>query len=196
MEIIADCTHRLLKPALHRAACETGQVPVSQTAMSLHNSRARYISFASYFTCGFIICVLIAGCKTPSCSEQNFARGFDAKRVAELARDSYKVAWAAQYWARYDLRFGVYHPTALDREAVYYLNHISRKVHWIANDVEKNPATPRCSSKASYDIVAFDAKMLRARYRPDSFRPKTGAQIEQLLQMTDEISSYYELKSP
>lgn len=177
-------------------ACWTGCVLVSQTAMNRHKSKGHSRFSPSLFTCGLIACLLAAGCKTPHCSEQDFARPFDPQRVAQLAHDSYKVAWGARFWARYDLTNTVYHPTGLDWEAVRYINRLSQKLPWVAHDVEKNPTSPRCSSKASYDLVAFDAKMLKARYRPASFRPETDAKIERLLTMMDEISFYYQLKSP
>jgi hypothetical protein len=71
-----------------------------------------------------------------------------------------------------------------------------RQAPWIAHDIEKNPNTPRCSSKSSYDIVAFDAVMLKARYSPTSFTRHTDGLIERLIQLTDQIASYYELKTP
>jgi hypothetical protein len=136
---------------------------------------------------------LCIGCKT-SCSEQDFAKPFDAQRVAELSHNSYRVAWQARFRAREDLRHLSYHPTKLDWEAVRYLDRLFRQAPWIANDIEKNPANPRCTSKKSYDIVVHDAVMLKARYSPASYTRNTGALIEKLIQLIDEISPYYELK--
>jgi hypothetical protein len=160
-------------------------------------SRQGYpILFASFLGSVWLVALLCAGCKTPPCSEQNFAKPFDAPRVAQLSHDCHKVAWEARFCARENLRHLSYRPTILDWEAVYYIDRLLRQAHWIAYDVEKHPATPRCSSKASYDIVAFDARMLKARYSPTSFTPYTDARIEKLIELTDEISSYYQIKPP
>jgi hypothetical protein len=156
-------------------------------------SSALFALFVGSLSLAILLC---AGCKTAPCSEQNFSRPFDAQRVAQLGHDSYKLAREARFCAWQDLGHLSYRPTGLDWEAVYYMNRLMRQAPWIAHDVEKNPATPRCLSKVSYDIVAFDARMLKARYNPDSYTPCTDRLIEKLLQTTDEISSYYELKAP
>ena len=80
---------------------------------------------------------------------------------------------------------------ALDYEAANYLHQISRRVALIGIAVEKNPASPRVSSKAAYDVVAYDAMMLRHRYQPSSFTPSTDAKIEHLLNLVDEMAPYY-----
>lgn len=193
-------------------ACHDACAIVFQSTMNQLGHKGFFTSFASLLAFVLLAGLLCAGCKTPPCSEENFARPFDAQRVAQLSHDSYKVAWEARFCARLDLR-NISHnsvvldvnarrgglagrATVLDWEAVHYLNQLTQKAPWIAHDVEKNPVTPRCSSKVSYDIVAFDAKMLKARYSPDSYTPYTDGLIEKLLQLTDEISSYYELKTP
>jgi hypothetical protein len=155
-----------------------------------------FLSLSCFLGFAVLAGFLCTGCKTSSCWEQNFARPFDAQRVAELSHNSYTVAWEARFRARQDLRHLSYHPTALDWEAVYYINRLFRQAPWIANDIEKNPATPRCSSKSSYDIVAHDAVMLRARYRSASYTRHTDALIEKLIQLVEEISPYYELNAP
>jgi hypothetical protein len=155
-----------------------------------------FLSLSCFLSSVLLAAFLCAGCKTSSCSEQNFAKLFDAQRVAELSHDSYRVAWQARFRAREDLRHLSYHPTKLDWEAVRYLDRLFRQAPWIANNIEKNPADPRCTSKKSYDIVAQDAVMLKARYSPASYTRSTDALIEKLIQLIDEISPYYELKQP
>jgi hypothetical protein len=179
--------------------------------MDRPSENSAHACFSSVSCFVLLVSLLAAGCKTPPCSEENFAKPFDAQRVAQLSHDSYKVAWEARSRARQDLRTISQNPVVLDAdprrglagppsvldwEAVSYLNRLIRQAPWIAHDVEKNPATPRCSSRASFDIVAFDAMMLKARYSRGSYTPYTGRLIEKLLQLTDEISSYYELKTP
>src|SRR5437879_5831485 len=137
-----------------------------------------FLSLGCFISFVLLIGSLCAGCKTPPCSEQNFVRAFDPQRVAQLSHDSYKAAWDARFRAREDLRWGAHHPTILDWEAVYYLYRLLDQASWIAHDIEKNPTTPRCSSKISYDMVAFDVVMLKARYSPTSFLPHTDALIE------------------
>jgi len=138
---------------------------------------------------------LCAGCKTP-CHEENFSIPFDASKVAQLSHESYKAAWDAEYWALYDLRTAAFHPLRLDRQTLVFLRRLRWQVAWIARDVEKHPASPRCSSKSAYDIVAFDEKMLKLRYQPASFTPSTDLKIEKLLNLLDEIAPYYEMKKP
>jgi hypothetical protein len=135
---------------------------------------------------------VLAGCRT-LVPEGNFSKAFDASRVAQLSHEAYQVAWDAKFWARHDLRFAV-RPTPVDYEALAYLNDISRRVSWIGRKVEKNPASPRVSSKDSYDNVAYSAMMLRLRYQPASFMRSTDAKIEHLLTLLDEIAPYYALK--
>jgi hypothetical protein len=136
------------------------------------------------------------GCRTASSEQQaeQSQRPFDAEKVARLSHQAYKVAWDAHFWARRDLRVASFRPTALDRETVYYLDKLTRQVPWVARDIEKHPATPRSSSKRSFDFVRYDAMMLKKRYQPTSFQGPTDAKIEKLLGLLDEISSYYESK--
>jgi hypothetical protein len=141
--------------------------------------------------------LLCTGCYTSRCSEGSFVRPFDAQRVAQLSHNAYKVAWEARFWAREELiHLPSRNPTVLDFEALHYINDLLNQTPWIAHDIEKNPGIPRCSSKTSYDLVTFDAIMLKARYHPDKFTPPTNVLIERLIQLTDEISTYYELKTP
>jgi hypothetical protein len=170
------------------------------------------IPMAWFLSSVLLASLFCAGCKTPPCSEQSFAKPFDAQRVAQLSHDTYKVAWEARHCARQDLRTVSRNSvllgsdarhgglageaTVLDWEGVRYIERLIRQAHWIAYDVERNPASPRCSSKASYDIVAFDARMLKARYRPNLYATYTDALIQKLIELTDEISSYYQLKTP
>jgi len=74
---------------------------------------------------------------------------------------------------------------------VDYLYEITQRVPWVALKVEKNPASPRVASKNAYDIVAYDAMMLRLRYQPTSFRVTTDAKIESVLSLMDQIAPYY-----
>jgi hypothetical protein len=140
--------------------------------------------------------ILAAGCRTIPYSEESFRKPFDAQRVAALARESYSVSWHTVRWAREDLWFAGFQPTILDWEVLFYLDRLSKRVSWIARDIEQNPASPRCASKDSYDIIAFDTTMLKRRYQPSSFRPYTNGQVQDLLRMLDEIASYYEVKAP
>ena len=139
---------------------------------------------------------VIAGCRT-AYSEQHTEhtlRPFVGEQVAGLSHEAYKVAWDAHFWARRDLRIAPFHPTALDRETVYYLDQISRHVPWVARDIEKHPASPHASSKRSFDFVRYDAMMLKKRYQPTSFQSATDLKIEKLLSLLDEISFYYDPK--
>ena len=142
-----------------------------------------------------VLAVLVAGCKTP-CYEEGFSIPFDAPKIVRLSHESYKAAWDAEYWALYDLRTAAFHPLRLDRQTLVFLRRLRWQVAWIARDVEKHPASPRCSSKSAYDIVAFDEKMLKLRYQPASFTPSTDLKIEKLLNLLDEIAPYYEMKKP
>lgn len=126
---------------------------------------------------------------------ENFARPFDAQKVATLSHEAYKVAWDAKFWARRDLKVAAFRPTKLDWEVVEFLEQISRKVPWIARDIEKHPTTARSSSKRPSDFVRYDAMMLKNRYQPASFQKATGEKIEKLLGILDEITSYYDQKS-
>jgi len=157
----------------------------------------RYLSLSCFLISVVLAGLSCTGCYTSPCSEGSFVRPFDAPHVAQLSHDSFKVAWQARFCAREELR--ILHsrnPTVLDWEAVYYMYRLSDQAPWIAYDIEKNPGTPRCSSKTSYDIVAFDATMLKARYHPAKFTRPTNVLIERLIQLTDEISTYYKLKTP
>jgi len=163
--------------------------------MRSFNSKARVFS-TSFLVLGSVLitAVLLAGCKTPPHSEESFAAPFDAEKVTRLSHEAYTVAWSARHDAARDLRVAPFHPTRLDWEAVRYVDKLSEQVPWIAHKIEKNPGSPRASSQQAYDIVAFDANMLRSRYQPSSFRPSTCAQIEHLLSLIDEIASYYAQK--
>jgi len=136
------------------------------------------------------------GCRTASSEKEaeQTQRPFDAEKVARLSHEAYKVAWDARFWARRDLGIAPFHPTALDKETVYYLSQISRHVPWVARDIEKHPATPRASSKRSLDFVRYDVMMLKKRYQPTSFQNSTDLKIEKLLGLLDEITSYYDPK--
>ena len=111
--------------------------------------------------------------------------------MAQLSHEAAKVAFHAKFWAELDLRFAAFTPTQLDYDAVAYLDAISRRVGWIALKVEKNPTSPRVSSKRAYDFVAHEAMMLRQRYQPASFR-RSGVRIDYLLTLLDQIARYYE----
>ncbi|HTL18583.1 MAG TPA: hypothetical protein VL793_15205 [Patescibacteria group bacterium] len=136
-----------------------------------------------------MVTAVLEGCRTPV-REDSFSKPFNAPRVAQLSHEAYKIAWDAKFWARHDLRFAV-RPTIVDYEALAYLSRISLRVGWIARKVEKNPASPRVSSKNSYDYVAYDTMMFRLRYQPESFMPSTGAKIQHLLTVLDELAPYY-----
>ena len=141
--------------------------------------------------CALMAGAFLAGCRTTPVREESFSRPFEAQKVARLSHEAYKVAWHATYWANHDLCFAPFDPTVLEWEAVGYLNDITWRVSWIARKVEKNPATPRVSSKYVHDVVAYDTMMLRRRYERTSFKPSTAAQIEHLLSLLDEIAPYY-----
>lgn len=143
--------------------------------------------------CALMAGVVLAGCRTPA-REERFSSSFDAQTVAQLSHEAFKVAFDATFWARHDLHYAAFQPRALDYEAVYYLDEITRRVPWIARRVEKNRASPRVASKDSYDLVAYDAMMLRRRYQRTSFRPSTDAKIEYLLSLLDKIASFYTQK--
>jgi hypothetical protein len=140
-----------------------------------------------------IAAAVVAGCRTAGREQQaeNTLRPFDAEKVAKLSHEAYKVAWDAKFWARKDLRFASFEPTALDWETVEYLDRITRHVPWVAREIEKHPATPRFSSKRSNEFVSYDAMMLKKRYQPASFKSSTDIKIERLLRILDEIDSYY-----
>jgi hypothetical protein len=148
--------------------------------------------------CGFLVAgAVVAGSRVPAGEQpaENTLRPFDAEKVAKLSHEAYKVAWDAKFWARHDLRTAAFHPTALDWEVIDYLDRISRKVPWVAREIEKHPATARASSKRSSDLVRFDAIILKKRYQPASFRKSTDIKIEKLLCILDEITSYYDEKA-
>ena len=127
---------------------------------------------------------------------ENAPRPFDARKVAKLSHEAYKIAWNARFWAHQDLIWYMsYNPTALDWEAVYYLAEISRKVSWVARKIEKHPATARSSSKRASDFARYDTILLKKVYYPASFRRSTDLKIDKLLGLLDEISSYYDEKS-
>jgi hypothetical protein len=137
---------------------------------------------------------VVAGCRTAGREQQaeNKLRPFDAQKVAELSHEAYQVAWDANFWARRDLRIAPFHPTALDWDTVDFLRQITRKVPWVAREIEKHPGTPRSSSQRPSDFVRYDAMMLKKRYQPTSFRNSTDIKIEKLLRILDEIASYYD----
>src|SRR5580765_4697373 len=141
------------------------------------------------------VAILLTGCKTVDYSEESFAIPFEGEKVARLAHECYQLAWDARFAGRDDFRFVGYRPSPADWETLFYLDEISKDAPWIATDIKKNPTNPRRFSKASYDLVAFNLKMLKVRYRPASFRPSTAAKIDELLRLTDEISGYYKLKT-
>ena len=163
--------------------------------MRSFNSKARVFS-TSFLVLGSVLitAVLLAGCKTPSHSEESFVAPFDAEKVARLSHQAYRVAWSARHDAARNLRFAPFQPSPLDWEAVGYIYELSEQVPWLARKIEKNPASPRAASMQTYEIVAFDAIMLRARYQPTSFTASTCAQIEHLLSLIDEIAPYYAQK--
>ena len=136
---------------------------------------------------------LVGGCRTASREPQagSDLRPFDAAAVAKLSHEAYKVAWDARFWAARDLRFAAFRPTANDWETVEYLRQISQHVPSISRTIEKNPATPRASSKRSNDFVQHDALILRTRYQPTSFRKSTNDKIEKLIRILNDIASYY-----
>jgi hypothetical protein len=138
---------------------------------------------------------LSSGCRTP-CPEENFAGSFDAPRVTQLCHEAYQVAREASFWAWRDLEFGSYQPTLSDWEVVLYLDRLTWQIPWVARTAERKMATPRGASKPSYDVVAYDAMMLRRRYRPASFQRSTSARIDRLLGLIDEVSAYYQLRNP
>jgi hypothetical protein len=135
---------------------------------------------------------LVAGCRTASREQQaaSTQRPFEAEAVAKLSHEAHKVAWDARFWAAWDLRFAAFTPTANDWETVEYLDQIILHVPWVARTIEKNPATPRVSSKRSNEYVQHDAMILKRRYQPMSFR-RSSAKIEKLIRMLDDIASYY-----
>ena len=139
--------------------------------------------------------VLSSGCRTPR-PEEDFAGSFDAPKVAALCHEAYRVAREATFWAWRDLEFGAYQPTRPDWEVVVYLDRLTWQIPWVARAAEKKTATPRGASKRAYDLAAYDAVMLRSRYRPASFAPSTCARIERLLGLIDEVSSCYQLRKP
>jgi hypothetical protein len=136
---------------------------------------------------------VFGGCATV-CQErpEDYARAFDAEKVARLSHEAYQAAWQAAFWARRDLRVAAFRPTQDDWETVFYLRRIYQQVPWVARDIEKHPATPRCSSQSSWDSVRFNATMLKHRYQPTSFQRPTGLMIENLIRILDDINSYYE----
>jgi hypothetical protein len=139
--------------------------------------------------------VLSSGCRTQD-PEEAFAGSVDVPRVTQLCREAFRVGREATFWARRDLEFGSYQPTWSDWEVVIYLDRLTWQIPWVRRTAGKNPATPRGASQPSYDAVAFDAMMIRARYRPASFQRSTNARIERLLGLIDEIASYYQLSKP
>src|SRR3974390_3546593 len=67
---------------------------------------------------------LLGGCATV-CQEQpeDYARTFDAEKVARLSHEAYKVAWHATFWAQRDLVWvAAFQPTWDDWETVYFLS--------------------------------------------------------------------------
>jgi hypothetical protein len=137
---------------------------------------------------------LFGGCRTTPCQEhpEDYSRAFDPKKVARLSHEAYQVAWHARFWARRDLKVSPVWATADDGEALYFLKRIYQQAPWVARDIEKHPATPRCSSKDSYDSLRFNATMFRRYYRPASYQGSTDSMVQDLIRILDEINSYYE----
>ena len=146
-----------------------------------------------FLGCSLMAGALLTGCQTPV-DEESFSNSFDAQKVAQLSHEAYKVAFDATFWAHHDLKIAAFQPTGLDYEVVYYLDDITQRVPWIGRTAEKHPTTARVSSKASYDMVAYDGMMLQHRYQRSSFRPSTDAKIERLLRLLDEIGALYTQK--
>jgi hypothetical protein len=136
---------------------------------------------------------LLAGCRTTACQEhpEDYSRAFDAEKVARLSHEAYQVSWQAAFWARRDLRVAPFHPTWEDWEAVSFLSRINEQAPWVALDIEKHPSTPRCSSQHSFDLLRFNATMLKYRYHATSFQRSTCSMIENLMGILDDINSYY-----
>jgi hypothetical protein len=142
-----------------------------------------------------LMAAALAGGCTTVCQErpEDYARAFDAEKVARLSHEAYQVAWHANFWARRDLVWvASFRPTQDDGEAVYFLRRIYQQAPWVAQDIEKHPATPRCSSQHSYDSLRFNAKMFRQYYRPASYHGPTNSMVQNLIRILDEIDSYYE----
>ncbi len=139
--------------------------------------------------------VLASGCRT-SYPEASFAGPFDAVRVSRICQEAFQVGREATFGARCDLQFGAYHPTRPDWEVVRYLERLTWRIPWVARAANRDPAAPRSASKAAYDMVAYDAMMLRDRYRPASFQPSSNAKIERLLGLINELSAFYEVRKP
>jgi hypothetical protein len=139
----------------------------------------------------------LGGCSTTVCQEhpENYARAFDSEKVARLSHEAYQVAWHANFWARRDLRVAAFRPTQDDWEAVNYLRRLYQQAPWVARDIEKHPATPRCSSQGSYDSLRFNATMFRRYYRPASYQAPTDSMIQNLIRILDEIDSFYKASS-
>jgi hypothetical protein len=144
-----------------------------------------------------IAAAFLGGCSTTPCQEhsEDYSRAFDAEKVARLSHEAYQVAWHARFWARRDLKVSPVWVTADDGEALYFLKRIYQQAPWVARDIEKHPATPRCSSKGSYDSLRFNAMMFRQYYRPASYQGSTDSMMQDLVRILDEINSYYEAPS-
>lgn len=146
--------------------------------------------------CALLLLVALStGCRStvmlekPAKSEPD---PFEGEKVARLADKAFKVAWDAKYFARLDLNLPSFQPTALDWEALDYLERICHKVPWISRDIKKHPESPRTSSQRSYDIVRYDLKIFKLRYQPSSFRRATDIKIQKLLRILDEITDCYD----
>ena len=156
-------------------------------------TRRRWYRSTSSFCALLIAGAVSARITTDSRAEgaESASHPFDADKVAKLSHEAYKVAWDANFWARRDLRFASFRPTALDWETVEYLKEISRKVPWVARDIEKHPATARDSSKRSHELVRYDAMLLKKRYQSTSFQSSTDTKIKKLIRILDDIDSCY-----
>lgn len=171
------------------AATRHGDTFNAQRILAKPAHKTRF-GFCCQLTCALMAGALLAGCRTPI-PEESFLQPFDPQTVAQLSHEAYQVAYDATFWAHHDLGFAAFQPTAVDYEAVSYLSEIRRRAPWVAREVEKNPATPRVSSKKAYDVVAYDVMMLRLRFQPGSFKPSTNAKVKHLLALMDKIAPYY-----
>src|SRR5215813_928848 len=72
-------------------------------------SRNRFRIWFSLFVCCVVPGAVLLGCRTPSL-EETFSDSSDAKRVAQLSLEAYKVGWDAVFSARRDLRTAAFRP--------------------------------------------------------------------------------------
>jgi hypothetical protein len=145
-----------------------------------------------------LLAAVLAGCQTPAQREaaEHFARPEDAQKVAQLSHEAYRFAWDASYWANSDLRYASFKPSVLDWETVDFLNRICHQVPWVARKIEEHPEAPRSASRRAFLNLQLEARVLKQRYHPASFRDTTVRMIDQLILRLDEIASYYEAPEP